>query len=63
MTFSFGRLIFFIFFLLLERPLLEFWSATQACVLTGNRTSNPLVRRLALSSLSHTSQGLICFLS
>ena len=38
-------------------PLLGMWPATQACALTGNRTSNPLVHRLALSPLSHTSQG------
>ena len=31
--------------------------ATQACVLTGNQTGNPLVHRLALSPLSHNSQG------
>ena len=30
---------------------------TQACALTGNRTGNPLVHRLVLNSLSHTSQG------
>ena len=30
---------------------------TQACTLTGNRTGDPLVHRLALSPLSHTSQG------
>ena len=30
---------------------------TQACALTGNPTSNPLVRRLTLNPLSHTSQG------
>ena len=41
----------------LARPLLETWPTTQACVLTRNRTSNPLVCRLALSPLSHTSQG------
>ena len=28
-----------------------------ACALTGNQTSDPLVRRLALNPLSHTSQG------
>ena len=38
-------------------PLPGTWPATQACALTGNRTSNPLVHRLALSPLSHTSQG------
>ena len=31
--------------------------ATQAHVLTGNRTSNPLVCRPALKPLSHSSQG------
>ena len=38
-------------------PLLGTWSATQACALTGNPTSDPLVHRLALNPLSHTSQG------
>ena len=33
------------------------WPTTQACALTGNRTSDPLVRRPALNPLSHTSQG------
>ena len=34
------------------------WPATQACALTGNRTSNnALVYRPALNSLSYTSQG------
>ena len=33
------------------------WPATQACALTGTRIGDPLVRRLALNSLSHTSQG------
>ena len=37
-------------------PLLGTWPETQACALTGNRTSNPLVHRLALNPLSHTSQ-------
>ena len=32
-------------------------AATQACALTGNRTSDPLVYRPALNLLSHTSQG------
>ena len=31
--------------------------ATKECALIGNRTCNPLVCRLALNSLSHTSQG------
>ena len=38
-------------------PLLGTWPATQACALTGNRTSNTLVCRPALNPLSHTSQG------
>ena len=42
------------------RPLLGTWPTTQACTLTGNRTGNPLVCRLALSPLSHTSQGWFC---
>ena len=37
--------------------LLGTWPATQACALTGNRTSDPLVPRLAHNPLSHTSQG------
>ena len=43
----------------LIRPLLGTWPATQACALTGNRTGDPLVHRLALNPLSHTSQGLL----
>ena len=38
-------------------PLLGTWPATQACALTGNRTSDPLVRRPVLNPLSHSSQG------
>ena len=34
-----------------------YWPSTQACALTGNQTSNPLVCRPALNPLSHTSQG------
>ena len=41
----------------LTHPPLRVWPATQACVLIGNRTSNPLLHRLALSPLSHSSQG------
>ena len=37
--------------------LLGNWPPTQACALMGNQTSHPLVHRLALSPLSHTSQG------
>ena len=33
------------------------WPAMQACALTGNRTSNPLVCRPLPYPLSHTSQG------
>ena len=41
----------------LVHPQLGSWPATQACALTGNRTSNPLVQETALNPLSHTSQG------
>ena len=34
--------------LLLVHPPLETWPATQVCALTGNRTSDPLLHRLAL---------------
>ena len=37
------------------------WPATQACALTVNQTSDPLVHRLALSPLSHSSQGDFVF--
>ena len=40
-------------------PLLGTWPAAQACALTGNRTSDPLVCRPALNLLSSTSQGHI----
>ena len=43
--------------LLLTRPLLGTWPATQACALTGNWTGHPVVLRPALNPLSHTSQG------
>ena len=33
------------------------WPAMQACALTGNQTSDPLVHRPVLNLLSHTSQG------
>ena len=39
--------------------LLGTWSTTQACALTGNQTSDPVVHRPALSPLTHTSQGSI----
>ena len=35
------------------------WPATQAGALTGNRTGDLLVCRLALNPLSHTSQGTL----
>ena len=38
-------------------PQLGTWPTAQACALTGNQTSDPLVCRLALNPLSHTSQG------
>ena len=41
----------------LRCPLLGTWPTTQAFALTRNRTGNPLVHRLALNPLSHTSQG------
>ena len=37
--------------------LLGTWPATQACVLTGNWTCDPLVHRLVLKPLSCTSRG------
>ena len=43
----------------LEYHLLGTWSATQACALTGNGTSDPLALRPTFSPLSHTSQGHI----
>ena len=42
-------------------PTLGAQPATQAYALTGNRTSDPLVRRLALNPLNHTSQGWVNF--
>ena len=45
----------------LTRPQLGTWPTTQACVLTWNRTSGPLVCRLVLSPLSHPSQGPFFF--
>ena len=41
----------------LVHPQVGTWPATQACALTGNRTSDPLVHRLALNPLSYTSQA------
>ena len=37
-------------------PPMGAWPATQACALTGNQTSSPLVLRPALNLLSYTSQ-------
>ena len=37
--------------------LLLTWLTTQGCALTGNQTCDHLVRRLALNTLNHTSQG------
>ena len=39
-------------------PQLGTWPTTQACALPGNPASDPLVHRLALNPLSHTSQGI-----
>ena len=41
----------------LTRSLLGTWPTIPACALTGNRTSDPVVCRWALSPWSHTSQG------
>ena len=46
----------------LAHPLLGTWPTTQASALTGNQTSDPLVGRLALNPLSHTSQDTRFFL-
>ena len=40
---------------------LRTWPATQACALTGNRTSDPLFSSLALNPLSHTKHGCALF--
>ena len=45
----------------LTHPILKTWPTTQARALTGNRTSDPVVRRLVLNPLSHSSQGTILF--
>ena len=44
-------------------PSLGTWPTSQACALTGNRTDDPLVHRLVLSPLNHTSQGWSVFLN
>ena len=41
----------------LVRPPLGTWTTTQECALSRNQASDPLVHRLALNPLSHTSQG------
>ena len=47
----------------LSHPLnLGIWPSAQARALTGNPTGNPLVHRLVLSPLSHTSQDYLDFL-
>ena len=46
----------------LEHPILGTWSATQACALTGNRTSSPLVHRLALNPLIYQPRPKCNFL-
>ena len=38
------------------------WPATQVYALNGSQTSDPLVLRLALNPLNHTSQGCLFFL-
>ena len=48
-----------IMWLPLKRPLLGTWPTTQACSLTGNQTSDPLVCRPKLYPLSYTSQGCL----
>ena len=45
----------------LAHSLLRAWPTTQACALTGNRTSYPFVHRLVFNPLSHTGQGCIYF--
>ena len=50
-----------IVWLSLTCPLLGTWPTTQACALTGNRTSDPLFCRPALNPLSYTSQGSLYY--
>ena len=40
----------------LAHPQLGTWPASQACALTGNLTGDPLLFRLALDPLIHTSK-------
>ena len=46
----------------LVHPLLGTWRTTQACALTGNQTSDPLLLRPVFNLLSYTSQGSNCTL-
>ena len=46
----------------LVHPQLGTWPATQACTLTGNQTGDPVIHRLVLSPLSHTSQGYYSYI-
>ena len=39
------------------QPMMEPWPATQACVLTRNRTGDLWVHMPVLNPLRHTSQG------
>ena len=45
----------------LPGPQLGTWPATQACTLTGNRTSDISVCRLVLNPLSHTPKAHVTF--
>ena len=56
------REIKIIVWLPLTCPQLGTWPAAQEYALTGNPTRDPLVHRLALNPLSHTSQGSSQFL-
>ena len=43
----------------LSHPLLGTWSATQACILTGNRICDPLIHRLALNHLATPTKDFL----
>ena len=43
-------------------PKLGTWPTTQAYALTGNRTSDPLVRRLALNPLTTPARAYYLFI-
>ena len=47
----------------LMHPQMGTQPTTQVCALTGNRTGNLLVHRLAFNPLSHTSPGTIFVIS